>query len=123
MFLIGIFSTPLPYVVMAFAYLIGMGMGIFKQDKNQEQEEIASNIINYEILSPEADQELDAIFTDFIQDTNHQMFDDSELEKAYNFDLDFYNSYSPPQIEFIPHKYLLASNLYNRPPPSLSGAC
>ena len=118
MFFIGILSTPLPYFLMAFAYLIGMSMGLFqKQNKLSREEEYSSNIINYEVLTHEAESEtVNASYTDFIQKTVR--FDAT----IANFDefittSDLFNSYSPPREEFMQYNCIITSNLFNRPPP------
>ncbi|MBN2805546.1 MAG: hypothetical protein JXR22_02725, partial [Prolixibacteraceae bacterium] len=72
MFIFGILSTPLPYFVIAFAYLMGLGMGIFqKHQKVAHEEEITTNILNYEILSPSAESiENEAHYHDFTTEKN-----------------------------------------------------
>lgn len=117
MFLIGILSTPLPYFLMAFAYLIGMSMGLFQKNDKLATEEYSSNIINYEVLTPISESEATtASYAEFLQKTMHAE------EALANFDEflmlpNLFNSYSPPREESLQYNCLITSNLFNRPPP------
>ena len=118
MFLFGILSTPLPYILMAFAYLFGISLGLFqKKDKISSHEEYTSNIINYEVLSPEINSEEEAHYTDFVKSNSDYSADAIIAFNDLPLVVDQFNSYSPPQKEFIQYQYLFTSNLFNRPPP------
>lgn len=116
MFIFGILSTPLPYLVIAFVYLMGLGMGIFQKNHTIIGEnEIVSNIINYEILSPEQENN-EAQYHDFVADNyqypnvadNFFIFCCSQQQAVDN---------QLPENQNIIYSYILTSNLFNRPPP------
>ncbi|MFA9391763.1 MAG: hypothetical protein ACERKD_18275 [Prolixibacteraceae bacterium] len=118
MFIIGILSTPLPYFLLAFAYVVGMSMGFFqKHDQLATEEEFVSTIISYEKLTPSEEYgNNDAHYHDFILQL--------KLIKAQSANFDLYiasfdqaKTFSPPLEEFLQYNYLHTSNLFSRPPP------
>lgn len=119
MFIIGILSTPLPYFLMAFAYLVGLSMGLFQNnDKNTVHEEYTSNIINYEVLNPSEEITTeDAHFNDFVNVTFTDKDQTANFEE-FLISFDHFNTYSPPQEELLQYNYTHSSNLFSRPPPS-----
>ena len=102
---------------MAFAYLIGISMGLFqKKDKLVAEEAHSSNIINYEVLTPDVDKADNASYTDFIQQPSYadeMMANFDEFIITHNL----FNAYSPPIEESIHYNCIITSNLFNRPPP------
>jgi len=121
MFIFGILSTPLPYFLFAFAYLMGISMGLFHHnDKISSDEEFTSNIINYEELNPVVELSLtDAHYHDFLQtETSSKTLMAGFCHFLISFD--HFNTYSPPREEVLKYNYIPISNLFSRPPPVLS---
>lgn len=121
MFIFGILSTPLPYFLFAFAYLMGLSMGLFQNnEKNAPEEEFTSNIINYEELNPVAEKSLNvAHYHDFLQtEKSNQSLMSGFCHFLIPFD--HFNTYSPPREELLKYSYIPISNLFCRPPPVVS---
>lgn len=121
MFIFGILSTPLPYFVIAFAYLMGLGMGIFqKHQKVMHEEEIVSNIVNYEILSPSAEGvSNEAHYHDFTTEKNQVEINPVAFFRLFSVINQLFIN-RPPDNQAICYQYFPSSNLFNRPPPLLS---
>lgn len=122
MFLIGILSSPLPYLMVAFVYLLGFSYGLFSNpDKDTLKEELSSNIINYEELAPVADEDTDQIVY-YVSINPNTAF---QLEFAVaSGDVQIHQwilkHLSPPKTETSFYSCLFTSCLTNRPPPCYS---
>lgn len=117
MFVIGILSSPIPYILVSFIYLLGLSYGIFSSyDKGQPAEELCSNIINYEELIPVTEEISDHAdyFSFYKTTTDKQNIHYSEVLKMF-FRKELITAF---QIENTEHyNYILNTDLSNRPPP------
>lgn len=120
MFLIGILSSPIPYILVSFVYLLGLSYGVFSSNKKATHNETPhSNIINYEELTPTIHKVTeDANYFSFCKSTSNY------TSVAY---ADFLKMFFKSYITFnfivekkIHYNYLRHPYLSNRPPPNYS---
>ena len=121
MFLIGILSTPFPYLLVAFSYLLASSFGIFlKTDKDVESEESVSNIICFQELNPTLDIEEreNYNFNDFFNSDENttQIICNTQPSKP----LTPIHCYTPNIYDKSICKSYLKSSFVNRPPPALA---
>jgi hypothetical protein len=118
MFIFGILSTPLPYFVIAFVYLMGLGMGLFqKHQKVTHEEEFATNIVNYEVLSPAIESITnEAHYHDYSTEKNHELAIPTAFFRLFSITIQHIVN-RPPGNQVLCYQYIPSSNLFNRPPP------
>jgi hypothetical protein len=112
-FLFGLLSTPLPYILIASIYLLGFASGIFSNQEVAENKVQEQQTIRHEqIVQPEENCIL------FCNEFNKQIKEiDFELLKH-----SFYNEYDTGQINFRIEQIEIQSFCYScdrfsRPPP------
>lgn len=118
MFLIGLLSTPLFYLLAVFSYILAISFGVFSnKSKSDSPDENTNNLKNYEVLSPEVefDGKITCNFLDFLDDKNDDYSNNAESVNR-SIPASFV-CISPPDNEFIRKHYHLSYSLFNRPPP------
>lgn len=121
MFLIGILSSPLPYAIAIFSYLLAFSYGYFaKTDNTKLNEKYISNISDYEQLVPNNDgmSHENFHYSDFYQNDNNNYQSVDIVKKVSN--LTFELRILPPLFYPKYFSFLAHSFFSNRPPPLYS---
>lgn len=121
-FFIGILSSPLPYLLVAFTYMLAFSYGFFsKADKGISEDELKSNIVNFEQLTPEeaAESHLNCSYNDFLKEkeTNNKVFD---TPLCFSFSFNSNKVSIPIEYRHVFYSINYNSSLSNRPPPAIA---
>lgn len=117
-------SSPLLYLLIAFAYLLVFSTGFFSESGEEAgKDELASNIINYETLDTgEVEHEADARlvhFMDFTEKTEIKQNDSTVQNDNSGANQLIALNYSPPTCSEHSSFAKYTSELFNRPPPAI----
>lgn len=118
-------SSPLLYLLIAFAYLLVFSTGFFSEAGEEAgKDDFASNIINYETLDTgEVEHKADARlvhFIDFTEKTEIKQNESTVQNDNPGTKEIFALNYSPPIYYEHSSFAKYTSELFNRPPPAIA---